>query len=46
MPSATEGTELQIYHRTLTESGMDINFLRMHDEEVELRVHGALIRTE
>lgn len=44
--SATEGTELQIYHRTLTESGMDINFLRMHDEEVELRVHGALIRTE
>lgn len=44
--SSTDGTELQIYHRTLTESGMDINFLRMQDENVELRVHGSLIRTE
>ena len=44
--SADEGAELQIYHRTLTESGMDTDFLRMQDEQVKLRVHGALIRTE
>ncbi|MFQ5973371.1 MAG: hypothetical protein ACE5Q3_13660 [Alphaproteobacteria bacterium] len=43
----TEGTsEMQIYHRTLTEKGMDVAFLRLHDEAVELRVAGTLVKTD
>lgn len=38
-------SELQVYRRTLTEKGMDITFLRMHDEIVELRMKGTLVRT-
>jgi hypothetical protein len=40
------GSELQVYRRTLTEKGMDISFLRMHDETVELKMEGKLVRTE
>ena len=38
-------SEMQIYHRTLTENGMDVSFLRLEDETVELRVVGELVRT-
>lgn len=44
--TAEGGSELQIYHRTLTPNGMDANFLRMQDEQVKLRVTGNLVRTE
>ena len=40
------GAELQIYHRALTEGGMTIDFLRMLDETVVVRVNGNLTRTE
>jgi hypothetical protein len=40
------GSELQVYRRTLTEKGMDISFLRMHDETVELKMEGTLVRTQ
>ncbi len=43
--TAEGGSELQIYHRTLTESGIDADFLRMRDEKVMLRVTGKLTRT-
>lgn len=39
-------SEMQIYHRTLTENGMDVSFLRLEDENVELRVVGELVRTD
>ncbi|NKB48113.1 MAG: hypothetical protein GKS02_01990 [Alphaproteobacteria bacterium] len=44
--SANGGSELQVYRRTLTEKGMDISFLRMQDEKVELRLEGTLVRTK
>ena len=40
------GSELQVYRRTLTEKGMNISFLRMQDEIVELRMEGTLVRTK
>ena len=39
-------SELQIYHRTLTERGLAVAFLRMQDEETRLRFTGELVRTE
>ena len=39
-------SEMQIYHRTLTENGMDVSFLRLEDENIELRVVGELVRTD
>jgi len=39
-------SELQVYRRTLTEKGMDVSFLRMQDEIVELRMEGTLVRTK
>lgn len=44
--SETGGSELQVYRRTLTEKGMNISFLRMSDEAVELRMEGTLVRTK
>ena len=44
--SESGGSELQVYRRTLTEKGMDISFLRMQDEAVELRMTGTLVRTQ
>ncbi len=44
--TATGGSELQIYHRTLSPSGIEADFLRMRDEQVVLRVTGKLTRTE
>ena len=42
-----EGTsEMQVYHRTLTDRGMNVAFLRLHDETVELRVAGTLVKTD
>lgn len=38
------GAELQIYHRTLTPKGMSVQFLRMKDETVLLRLTGELSR--
>lgn len=42
----TGAAELQVYHRTLTEKGMTIAFLRMHDETVLVRVTGELIKAQ
>ncbi len=39
-------SELQVYRRSLTEKGMDISFLRMRDEIVELRMKGTLVRAK
>lgn len=44
--SDSGGSELQVYRRTLTEKGMDISFLRMEDETIELRMSGTLVRTK
>lgn len=44
--SDSGGSELQVYRRTLTEKGMDISFLRMQDETVELRMTGTLVRAK
>ena len=44
--SETGGSELQVYRRKLTEKGMDVSFLRMHDEIVELEMKGKLVRTK
>ncbi|MHA1566740.1 MAG: hypothetical protein ACTSX7_15625 [Alphaproteobacteria bacterium] len=44
--TAEGGSELQIYHRTLTDSGIEANFLRMKDEKVMLRVTGELTRVQ
>jgi len=37
-------SELQVYHRTLTEKGMSVTFLRMHDETVLVRLTGDLVK--
>lgn len=42
----TGSSELQVYHRTLTEKGMDISFIRLQDEEVKVRMSGTLVRTQ
>lgn len=39
-------SELQVYRRMLTEKGMDVSFLRLHDESVELEMKGTLVRAE
>jgi len=44
--SDTGGSELQVYRRKLTDKGMDVSFLRMEDEMVELRMTGTLVRTQ
>ncbi len=44
--SDTGGSELQVYRRTLTEKGMDVSFLRMRDETVELTMNGTLVRAK
>lgn len=38
--------ELQVYHRTLSAKGMTVNFLRMHDENVLVRLAGELFKTQ
>lgn len=40
------GSELQVYRRSLTDSGMDISFLRMRDETVEVKMEGKLARAK
>ena len=40
------GSELQIYHRTLTEDGLDVTFVRLADEDVKIRVVGVLRWTD
>ena len=40
------GAELQVYRRALTEKGMDISYLRLHEEDVVLRMTGTLVRTQ
>ena len=40
------GAELQVYRRTLTDKGIDISFLRMHDEKVVVHMEGTLVRTK
>ena len=40
------GSELQVYRRTLTEKGMDVSFLRMRDEKVEVKMEGTLVRAK
>lgn len=42
----TGASELQVYHRTLTDKGLKIAFLRMHDETVLVRVTGELIKAQ
>jgi hypothetical protein len=38
------GAELQVYHRTLTEKGMKVDFLRMLDEKIVIRLTGDLVK--
>ncbi len=40
------GSELQVYRRTLTAKGMDITFMRLEDEAIQVRVQGKLVRTK
>lgn len=40
------GSELQVYRRTLTAKGMDIRFIRLEDEAIQVRVQGKLVRTK
>ncbi len=40
------GSEIQIYHRTLTDDGLDVSFVRLADEDVKVRVTGALRRAD
>jgi hypothetical protein len=42
----TGEAELQVYHRTLTEKGMKVSFLRMHDENVVVRLTGELVKAQ
>ncbi len=44
--AAKGGAELQIYHRTLTATGLESHFLRMQDEVVVVQVDGELTRTQ
>jgi hypothetical protein len=37
--------EMQVYHRTLTEKGMSVNFMRLRDEQVLVRLSGELVKT-
>jgi len=39
-------SELQVYRRTLTEKGMDVSFLRLRDEVVEVKMDGKLVRAK
>ena len=39
-------TELQIYRRTLTEKGLDMSFLRMLNEKVQVRMTGTLVKAK
>ena len=39
-------SEMQIFHRTLTENGMDVSFIRLEDENIKVRVVGQLVRTD
>ncbi len=43
---AEGGAELQIYHRTLTETGLKSHFLRMQDDVLVVQVVGELTRIE
>lgn len=40
------GSELQVYRRTLTDEGMDLSFLRLHDETVAVTMEGSLVRAD
>ncbi len=40
------GYEMQVYHRTLTESGMDLEFTRQREDGVFRRITGVLRRVE
>lgn len=44
--SENGGSELQVYRRTLTDKGMDVSFLRLHDEAVVVKMEGKLVRTK
>ena len=39
-------SELQIYHRTLTETGLDVTFVRLADEDIKVQVTGTLRRVD
>lgn len=40
------GSEMQIYHRRLTDTGLSVDFMRLENEAVEVRVYGELVRTQ
>lgn len=44
--SASGGSELQVYRRSLTDKGMAISFMRLQDEDVKVRMSGDLVRTK
>ena len=44
--SASGGSELQVYRRSLTDKGMTISFMRLQDEDVKVRMSGDLVRTK
>lgn len=47
MAIAEDGrSELQVYHRTLTQKGLQVSFLRMRDEKVLVRLTGELVKAQ
>ena len=42
----TGASELQVYHRTLTATGLTVRFMRMHDENVMVRLTGDLVKAQ
>lgn len=43
--AASGSSELQVFRRTLTETGMDVAFVRLDDDVVVVRMVGSLVRT-
>jgi hypothetical protein len=42
----TGASEMQVYHRTLTATGLTVRFMRMHDENVMVRLTGDLVKAQ
>ncbi len=40
------GYEIQAYHRTLTDTGMDLEFIRTREDNVVRRISGTLQRVD
>lgn len=42
---AAGSSELQVFRPSLTQTGMDISFVRLRDDEIVVRMKGELVRT-